>query len=123
MISKELDSVPKYHILCVGVMYSGEYDACDVTLIVYSHRASLKNMPGHGGDRTYDLWNISPIPTYSNRPDRVAKLSWQSIGLVFQRSYVRFPPWSDIFSSLPAVWIYTQSNITSIVLFDGNSEA
>jgi hypothetical protein len=24
---------------------------------------------------------------------------------------------------LPAVWIYTQSNITSIVLFDGNSEA
>ena len=32
---------------CVGVMYSGEYDACDVTLIesVYPHRASLKNMP------------------------------------------------------------------------------
>ena len=30
---------------CVGVMYSGEYDACDVTLSVYPHRASLKNMP------------------------------------------------------------------------------
>jgi hypothetical protein len=29
-------------------MYSGEYDACDVTLSVYPHRASLKNMPGHG---------------------------------------------------------------------------
>ena len=29
---------------CVGVMYSGEYDACDVTLSVYPHRASLKNM-------------------------------------------------------------------------------
>jgi hypothetical protein len=28
-------------------MYSGEYDACDVTLSVYSHRASLKNMPDH----------------------------------------------------------------------------
>jgi hypothetical protein len=27
-------------------MYSGEYDACDVTLIVYPHRESLKNMPG-----------------------------------------------------------------------------
>jgi hypothetical protein len=27
-------------------MYSGEYDACDVTLSVYPHRASLKNMPG-----------------------------------------------------------------------------
>jgi hypothetical protein len=25
-------------------MYSGEYDACDVTLSVYPHRASLKNM-------------------------------------------------------------------------------
>jgi hypothetical protein len=30
-------------------MYSGEYDACDVTLSVYPHRASLKNMPGHHG--------------------------------------------------------------------------
>ena len=26
-------------------MYSGEYDACDVTLSVYPQRASLKNMP------------------------------------------------------------------------------
>jgi hypothetical protein len=30
-------------------MYSGEYDACDVTLSVYPHRASLKNMPGTVG--------------------------------------------------------------------------
>ena len=30
------------------------------TLSVYPHRASLKNMPGHGGIRTYDLWNASP---------------------------------------------------------------
>ena len=50
---------------CVGVMYSGEYDACYVTLRVYPHRASLKNMPDHGGKRTYDLWNTSPnaLPT------------------------------------------------------------
>jgi hypothetical protein len=40
---------------CVGVMYSGEYDACDVTLSVYPHRASLKNMPGHGGNRLHTL--------------------------------------------------------------------
>jgi hypothetical protein len=33
---------------------------CDVTLSVYPHRAGLKNMPGHGGIRTYDLWNTSP---------------------------------------------------------------
>ena len=26
-------------------MYPGEYDVCDVTLSVYPHRASLKNMP------------------------------------------------------------------------------
>ena len=26
-------------------MYSGEYDACDVTLSVYPHRTNLKNMP------------------------------------------------------------------------------
>ena len=26
--------------LCVGVMYSGEYDVCDVTLSVHPHRAS-----------------------------------------------------------------------------------
>ena len=36
------------------------YYACDVTLSIYPHRASLKNMPGHGGNRTYDLWNTSP---------------------------------------------------------------
>ena len=48
-------------IFCVGVVYSGEYYVCDVTLSVYPHRASLKNMPGHGGNRTYDLWNASPM--------------------------------------------------------------
>ena len=56
-------------------MYSGEYDACDVTLSVYPHRAGLKNMPGHGWDS--NLRNI----TCSNRPDRVAQLAehWASI--------------------------------------------
>ena len=34
---------------CVGVMYSCEYDACDVTLSVHPRRASLKNMPGTVG--------------------------------------------------------------------------
>ena len=59
-------------IFCVGVMYSGEYNACDVTLSVYPHRASLKNMP---------IW----LPTVVRH----------------------------IFQACP-VWIYTQSNITSI---------
>jgi hypothetical protein len=28
--------------VCVGVMYSSEYDVCNVTLSVHSHRASWK---------------------------------------------------------------------------------
>ena len=44
--------------LCDGYfVYSGEYDICEVTLSVYPHRASLKNMPDHGRNRTYDLWD------------------------------------------------------------------
>jgi hypothetical protein len=39
-----------------------QLDACDVTLSVYPHRASLKNMPDHGGNRTYDL-ATSLLPT------------------------------------------------------------
>ena len=56
-------------------MYSGEYDACDVTLSVYPHRASLKNMP--------DRKNIPTVVRH-------------------------------IFQACP-VWVYTQSNITSII--------
>ena len=67
---------------CVGVMYSGEYDACDVTLSVYPHRASLKNMPGHGGNRIYDLWNASPMLyqlSYAVRSIRVCDISELSL--------------------------------------------
>ena len=38
-----------------------QFDACDVTLSVYPHRTNLKNMPGHDGNRTYDLRNTSPM--------------------------------------------------------------
>ena len=34
---------------------------CVATLSVYPHRASLKNMPDHGGNQTYDLWNANPM--------------------------------------------------------------
>ena len=63
---------------CVGIMCSGEYDACDVILSVYPHRASLKNMPGHGGNRTYDLWNTRPMlcqVSYAVRSVRVCDIS------------------------------------------------
>ena len=67
---------------CVGVMHSGEYDACDVTLSVYPNRASLKNMPHHGGNRTYDLWNTSPMPcqlSYAVWSVRVCDISEQNL--------------------------------------------
>ena len=71
---------------CVGVVYSGEYDVCDVyTQSVYPHgphRASLKNMPGHCGNRTYDLWNTSPMLcqlSYAVRSVRVCDISELSL--------------------------------------------
>ena len=45
-------------------MYSGEYDACDVTLSVYPHRASLKNMPDHGGKITLISKELDSVPKY-----------------------------------------------------------
>ena len=63
-------------------MYSGEYDACDVTLSVYPHRASLKNIPDHGGNRTYDLWNTSPMLcqlSYAVWSVRVCDISEQNL--------------------------------------------
>ena len=63
-------------------MYSGDYDVCGVTLSVYPHRASLKNMPGHGGIRTYDLWNTSPMLfqlSYAVRTVRVSDISEQNL--------------------------------------------
>ena len=57
-------------------------DACDVTLSVYPHRASLKNMPDHGGNRTYDLWNTSPMLcqlNYAVRSVRVCDISEQNL--------------------------------------------
>ena len=57
-------------------------------------------MPGHGGNRTYDLWNTSPE-------------HWASIPKVIGSipTVAR-----HIFQACP-VWIYTQSNITSILCF------
>ena len=63
-----------------GVVYSGEYDVCDVTLSVYPHRASLNNTPGHRGNRTYDLWNTSQMlcqMSYAVGTVRVSDISEQ----------------------------------------------
>ena len=78
-------------------MYSGGYDVCVATLSVYPHRASLKNMPGHGGIRTY----------------RVAQLAehWASIPKVVGSNPTVA---RHIFQACP-VWIYTQSSNTYII--------
>ena len=68
-------------VLCTQVN-NNDYDASGVTLSVYPHRASLKNMPGHGGNRTYDLWNTSPMLcqlSYMVRTVRVSDISEQNL--------------------------------------------
>ena len=53
-----------------------------ILMSVYPHRASLKNMPGHGGNRTYDLWNTSPMLcqlSYAVRSVRVCDISESSL--------------------------------------------
>ena len=69
------------------------YYVCDVTLSVYPHRASLKNMPGHGGNTSPMLCQLN----YAVRSVRVCD------------TVVR-----HIFQACP-VWIYTQKNITNII--------
>jgi hypothetical protein len=84
-----------------------EYDVCDVTLSVYPHRASLKNMPGHGGNRTYDLWNTS----YAVRSVRVCDISELSLvpSISMQSSNM-------IFSVLMLCYLCTQVNMIFVML-------
>ena len=67
---------------CALKNYLYRIDACDVTLSVYPHGASLKNMPDHGGNRTYDLWNTSPMLcqlSYAVWSVRVCDISEQNL--------------------------------------------
>jgi hypothetical protein len=47
------------HFVYVGVMYSGEYDVCDITLSVYIHTGQAETFAWieHGGNRTRILIN------------------------------------------------------------------
>ena len=64
-LNKSLYAKQKFKCLLTELKYCREdlvvHDVCDVTLSVHPHRASLKNMPDHGGNRTYDLWDTSPM--------------------------------------------------------------
>ena len=61
--------------------------ACDVTLSVYPHRASLKNMPDHGGNRTYDLWNTSPQASQASYSPEYLTPTQKKISILFQNHY------------------------------------
>ena len=55
---------------------------CDSHVSVYPHQASLKNMPDHGGNRTCDLWNTSPMLcqlSYAVRSVRVCDILEQNL--------------------------------------------
>jgi hypothetical protein len=80
-------------ILKLTLEFRQWYFVCDVTLSVYPHRASLKNMPGHGGNTSPMLCQLN----YAVRSVRVCD------------TVVR-----HIFQACP-VWIYTQKNITNII--------
>jgi hypothetical protein len=44
--------------VCVGILYSGEYDVCDLTLCVHCHTGRAESLPVHGGYRTRNLCQI-----------------------------------------------------------------
>ena len=69
--------------VCVGVVYSGEYDVLWCYPECVSTPGKLKSLLGHGGNRTRDLWE-------------------QSIGLVSQRSRVR-PQLAEHWTGIPKV--------------------
>jgi hypothetical protein len=84
--------------VCVVVMYSGEYDACGFTLSVYPHRTSLRNMPCHGGNRTYyDLWNTITMLCWLN----ILTTSQLSIWTYHRHRWL-FDAIQEVMSSYPA---------------------
>ena len=101
LISKELDSVPKYHIRLV----STEVISSNPQLT--RQRKIFLSVPIHG------LFSWVETSLYSNRPDRVAEFAehWASIPKIVGSipTVAR-----HIFQACP-VWIYTQRNTTSII--------
>ena len=92
---------------------------------VYPHRVSLKNMPGHGRIRTYDLWNSSPMLcqlSYADYIDiegtidsvpkyRILEPTCRALASIPKVVGSNPTVARHIFQACP-VWIYTQSNIS-----------
>jgi hypothetical protein len=87
-----------HFFVCVGVMYSGEYDVCDVTLSVHPHWASWKVCLATVG--------IEPATFVNPMLCHISELSL-SRGFDSHHGQANF-------SACP-VWMHTQSNITNII--------
>jgi hypothetical protein len=79
----------------VNVMYSGEYDVCDVTQSVYPHRASLKSMPATVGIEPTTFGILAQKHTLKTRLHVFYnKLSWPLSGkvllLVFELLHILY---------------------------------
>ena len=82
--------------MCVGVMHSGEYDVCDVTLECASTPGKLKSLPDNGGNRTRDLWDASPMlcqlsyAVKSVRVDDISELSLVPSISVYIKYHIKY---------------------------------
>ena len=78
----KISSQEIFVILFTGMPYKLLSDVCDLTLSVYIHTEQTWKiyayMPGHGGNRTYDLWNTSPTSQTSYSPEYITPRSQTS---------------------------------------------
>ena len=51
-----------------------EVDICDVTFECASTPGKLKSLPDHGGNRTRDLWDSSPMLSYEVKSVQVGDI-------------------------------------------------
>jgi hypothetical protein len=90
------------------------HDACDVTLSVYPHRASLKNMPDHGGNRTYDLWNTrSGIFFKLARCGYTLRVTSQFTSIIFTWVHYTNTEKSWLYTPVTVIYVFIPSIILS----------
>jgi hypothetical protein len=87
----------------VGVMCSGKYEVCDVTLSVHPHRASWKVC--------LTRWESNPRPL-GNPPN--ARLAEYWTGIPKLADAIHMHRYQASFSAC-SVWVHTQSKIKNII--------
>ena len=101
-----------------------ENDVCGVTQFI-STPGKLKNMPDHGGNRTYDFWNASPMLcklSYVVRPIRVCDIS--KPGRVRDRSRALIGGGGCTFIYLGSVRLISfEMNVLSVIAVGNHSKS